>query len=110
MKVELVGIDNNAPLDIHNFSNLEGLRIFYAKEEADIITYFTNNVIQNEQVDVNGFYELLEKGLGQTFTRFPLQGKVLIEFISIDKQIVSSDRGYSITFKIKLYLAKDIAE
>ena len=109
MEVKLIGIDTKSPLDIHNFLNLEGIKIIYAKGEADRITSFTHKIVEHKHFDIDGFYNLLLTELNQNLTRFPLQGKVLIEFESMTKKIIPSNNLYIINFYIKLYLSNDIA-
>lgn len=109
MEVKLIGIDTKSPLDIHNFLNLEGIKIIYAKGEADRIMSFTNKIVEHKHFDIDGFYNLLLTELNQNLTRFPLQGKVLIEFESMTKKIIPSNNLYIINFNIKLYLSNDIA-
>lgn len=108
MEVKLIGIDTNGPLDIHNFSNLEGIKIVYAKGEADRVTSFTHKVVEHKRFDIDGFYNLLLTELNQNIVRFPLQGKVLIEFESMTKKLIPSNHLYIINFDIKLYVSNAI--
>lgn len=108
MEVKLIGIDTKKTLDVRNFLNLEGIKIVYAKGEADRVTSFTHKVAEHKRFDIDGFYSLLLTELNQNLTKFPLQGKVLIEFESMTKKIIPSNSLYIINFDIKLYLSNDI--
>lgn len=110
MVTQLVGINGNGALNIYNFSHLKSLYIVYPKEEGDRISSLTLEIMRNKRFDINGFYDLIEKELGQTLTRFPLQGEIIIEFVSLHKQLIPEYNKYSITFDVKLYLVKDIVQ
>lgn len=110
MVTQLGGIDGNGALDIHNFSNLKSLYIVYSKDEGERIGSLTLEIMKKQRFTINDFYDLIEKELGATLTRFPLQGKIIIEFTSVHKQIIPEYDKYSITFDIKLYLANDIVQ
>lgn len=110
MVTQLVGINGNGALNIYNFSHLKSLYIVYPKEEGDRIGSLTLEIMKKQRFTINDFYDLIEKELGATLTRFPLQGEVIIEFTSLHKQIIPEYNKYSIKFDVKLYFANDIVQ
>lgn len=110
MVTQLVGINGNGALNIYNFSHLKSLHIVYPKEEGDRIGSLILEIMKKQRFTINDFYDLIEKELSQTLTRFPLQGEVIIEFTSLHKQIIPEYNKYSIKFDIKLYFANDIVQ
>ena len=110
MVTQLVGINGNGAINIYNFSKLKSLHIVYTKDEGERIASLTLEIMRNKRFVIDDFYDLIEKELGATLTKFPLQGKVIIEFTSLHKQIIPEYDKYSIKFDAKLYLSNDIVQ